>query len=303
VVAPRDVNDRAAALGPWSYLLVLLAPLAFAAVAIGCGIEPAVASLAATVGFALALVGLERWRPARRTWRGLGPDVPVDATHLGLGSTLVAGLQYAGIRIGVGVLAGHPGPWPSALPLMLQIVLALLVIELGQYVAHRSLHRVAWLWPFHAVHHSPRRLYWLNAFRAHPVDIVMTVVLPVMPLMLLGAGNDVLLGASLMTGVHALLQHTNVRFHEGALTYIFSSTTLHRWHHDRDLAHSEANYGSTLIVWDLVFRTRRAPPGEGPDVVGLAGGERLAERYRAQLAYPFQALRRRSTTTHLGAPP
>ena len=39
------------------------------------------------------------------------------------------------------------------------------------------------------------------------------------------------------------------------LPYLVGSAETHRWHHSRVPRESNANYGSTVIVWDLVFGT------------------------------------------------
>lgn len=141
------------------------------------------------------------------------------------------------------------------------------------------------------MHHSPQRLYWLNAFRNHPVDTLFTVVLPMMPLVFLGASEAVISIAGLAVGLHGMMQHANLCFREGGLTYVLSSASLHRWHHDRDLRHAQGNYGGTLILWDLLFGTRVAPSGEGTERIGLADDGPLREDYLAQLAYPFHSRR------------
>lgn len=40
---------------------------------------------------------------------------------------------------------------------------------------------------------------------------------------------------------------------------LFSMAELHRWHHARDIRIANGNYGSTLIVWDVLFGTRTLP--------------------------------------------
>ena len=68
---------------------------------------------------------------------------------------------------------------------------------------------------------------------------------------------------------------------------MISTADLHRWHHSRDVAESNANYGANLIVWDVVFRTRRAPSPDGPTTLGLAATD-FPRTFLAQLAAPFR---------------
>lgn len=60
--------------------------------------------------------------------------------------------------------------WPHEWPWLGQLVLMLLVADFLRYWLHRACHRYAWLWRLHAVHHSPKRLYWLNVGQFHPLD-------------------------------------------------------------------------------------------------------------------------------------
>ena len=71
--------------------------------------------------------------------------------------------------------------------------LALVIGELGQYWVHRMQHEVPWLWRFHALHHSAPRLYWLNAARFHPFDILINNFAAIVVLVVLGASQNVLL--------------------------------------------------------------------------------------------------------------
>jgi sterol desaturase/sphingolipid hydroxylase (fatty acid hydroxylase superfamily) len=277
--------------GPVGYLALWLAPIGVAFVAMERGVAPELAALACTVLAAVVVWALERALPAHPAWSGPGPDVRVDAWHVGVGGAVAAGAREGVLRAAAATLGGGGTFWPSGWPLLLQIVLALVVLELGQYAAHRAMHELPWLWPLHAVHHSPRRLYWLNTFRNHPADTVLSVVMPLLPLVLLGASERVIALAGLAVGVHAMLQHANVLVREGPITWLLSSATLHRWHHDLDVGHAQANYGGTLILWDIVFGTRRAPGGE-PARLGLPDDDAIAERYLAQLAHPFVVLAR-----------
>ena len=74
----------------------------------------------------------------------------------------------------------------AALPLWGKILLGLLIGEVGTYWGHRLSHEIAWLWRFHAVHHSTSHMYFLANTRTHPVDMVVTRLFGMTPLYLLG---------------------------------------------------------------------------------------------------------------------
>jgi len=83
-----------------------------------------------------------------------------------------------------------------------------------------------------------------------------------------------------------LLARLNVAVRTGWLSYVFATAELHRWHHARELPAASANYGTNLILWDMVFGTFRRPTRECEDV-GLAGDVEFPDRYFQQIARPF----------------
>src|SRR3546814_18115390 len=61
----------------------------------------------------------------------------------------------------------------SALPFALQLVTGFLVLELGVYLWHRTMHNSEPLWrAMHQMHHSAERVDIWGAFYFHPLDMV-----------------------------------------------------------------------------------------------------------------------------------
>ncbi|WP_246672129.1 MULTISPECIES: sterol desaturase family protein [unclassified Mesorhizobium] len=71
-------------------------------------------------------------------------------------------------------------------PLWLQAIEALIIADIGFYLAHRAFHAVPFLWRFHAIHHSIEEMDWLAAHRVHPVDQILTKSASFLPLFALG---------------------------------------------------------------------------------------------------------------------
>ena len=65
-----------------------------------------------------------------------------------------------------------------ALPVWLNWIGAIVLLDCWQYWWHRINHRVPLLWRFHAVHHSIQAMDWLAAYRVHPLEQVLTKGLP-----------------------------------------------------------------------------------------------------------------------------
>ena len=72
--------------------------------------------------------------------------------------------------LGPALARGIPAPVHHAFSRsgLLGLAGVILVSDLLNYLAHRLLHRVRWLWRLHAVHHSSERVDWLATSGATP---------------------------------------------------------------------------------------------------------------------------------------
>ncbi|MCA9488303.1 MAG: sterol desaturase family protein [Myxococcales bacterium] len=248
------------------------------------GLSPEVWSvLVAAVG-ALTVVALERILPYRASWNRSRGDVATDLLHL-LISVGVAGELGRRMALAARTLAPT---WSEAWPWPLRLLLALVIAELGAYTIHRLEHRGGWLGRVHAVHHSAPRLHALNVVRNHPVDAWLTSLATIGLPFTLGADPDTLTVLLVFSSVHAAFQHGNVDLALGPLNLVLSGPEVHRWHHHRRRSFSDANYGQVLLVWDLLLGTRRVPPGDPPEDVGI-DGDPVPPGWLGQVGFPFIA--------------
>ena len=234
--------------------------------------------------------------PHRQDWATGKGDVPTDIAHnfvtgYALREWLKIGILMSVVPF-VAALSQRYGLalWPASLPMPLQVALAAVVSEFGGYWIHRIQHERDFFWRFHAVHHSPHRIYWLNAGRDHPLGMVLDYSGGALLLILCGAPAEPLVYFYVFESVMGLIQHANVRHNMGWLDYIFSSAVLHRWHHSDRIEEANNNYGSSLILWDLVFGTYYNPPGrdEGPERIGLVSLQDFPQRFWGAWTVPFR---------------
>ncbi len=190
--------------------------------------------------------------------------------------------------------------WPGSWPLAAQVVLGLLIAELGLYAAHRLAHELPALWRFHALHHSVERLWVVNTGRFHIVDTLFKIALSQTPLYLLGAPLPVFLWISAITAFNGLLTHCNIDVRTGVLDLVFSTPRLHRWHHSKVIEEGNRNYGENIVLWDRLFRTYYNPPRRPPAEIGIEG--RVAAGFLRQLVQPFTAKGMREILGGSGAP-
>ena len=247
---------------------------------------------------AIIFVPLERYFGERHAGRSR-TELASDLGFYFISSLLPAVLLAAPLALVA--IAGQrllPDALPAAmtaLPLWAKLLLGLLIGEVGTYWGHRLSHEIAWLWRYHAVHHSTEQLYFLANTRTHPVDMVVTRLFGLTPLYLLGLAGPNAAGSAapvlllLIGTVWGFFIHANLRWRFGPLEWLVATPAFHHWHHSK-FEHINRNYASTLPVLDRLFGTYHLPPEwpascgiEAPMPVGL-GGQLLAPWRRAPAA-------------------
>jgi len=175
--------------------------------------------------------------------------------------------------------------WPHDSPLVVQVAMTLTMAELLRYWLHVAAHKTK-LWRLHAVHHSSKKLYWLNVGRFHPTEKGLQYLLDVLPFIILGVSVEVLAVHFVFYAVNGFYKHSNVHARYGILNYVISTADLHRWHHSRAARESNTNYGNNLIVWDLVFGTWFLPGDRRVGELGLMNPN-YPMGFLAQMTTPF----------------
>jgi sterol desaturase/sphingolipid hydroxylase (fatty acid hydroxylase superfamily) len=141
--------------------------------------------------------------------------------------------------------------------------------DLANYWGHRSLHRIGWLWRFHAVHHSSRQVDWLATARGHPIDQALNLVAAGLPIYALGA-TSVANAFVAFLFLYPFLLHAAVDVRLPWLERVIVTPRFHRWHHGAEEAAHDRNFGAILTVWDHLFGT--AGPSQGiPQRCGIDG--------------------------------
>jgi sterol desaturase/sphingolipid hydroxylase (fatty acid hydroxylase superfamily) len=203
--------------------------------------------------FAYALLGLlERMQPHRDEWTPGTVELKRDAQALGL-NLLTDTAVGAVLTLALTSLA-RPA---LDLPLGIQLLIALPLAEFGPYWLHRLSHRGGWLWRAHVLHHRPDKLNVANALTSHPLNAAWDKLARLAPLLLLGFSAEVMLAISAFALTQGLWVHANVAAPpRSCLSLLIGTPELHRLHHS-SAPEQAGNYGTTLPLWDHVFRTYR----------------------------------------------
>lgn len=182
------------------------------------------------------------------------------------------------------------GLWPSEWPLPLQLLLAVAVADAGITLAHFASHRSAFLWRFHAVHHSVQRMYGFNGLMKHPLHQSFELTCASLPLLVLGMPVHIAWLLGFAVAVQLLLQHSNVDLRMGPLVHLWAVGPAHRFHHSNRAGEGDVNFGLFSSVWDHLLGTFCFDPAASPGVgeLGVAGRPDYPVNYLAQVVEPFR---------------
>jgi sterol desaturase/sphingolipid hydroxylase (fatty acid hydroxylase superfamily) len=254
--------------------------------------------LIALAGLSVLLCTLERLFPSVRgqpLWRW---DSDVDAlywlftplvtrTILRIVGLAGAVIMFAALdrQVGARLTEGF-GPVPSQ-PLWLLSIEMFLLGDLIGYWTHRWFHQRR-VWKFHAVHHSSTQLDWLSAFRVHPVNDLVSKLVPAVLLACLGFPLQVLAGYLVLLTFYNILLHANVEWSYGPLRYVVASPLFHRWHHTTEEQGLNKNFAPLFPFLDLLFGTFLLPSRQRPERFGTSS-TRIPATFLGQLLFPFRS--------------
>ena len=239
------------------------------------GGAPLVASTYVPVLLAAALVTMLELRfPHRQDWRPPVSEIKTDLGFMAIVQLAFPPLvgfvfTYALIEPARALHLPIATLWPHAWPIWAQAVLMVLVVDLLRYWLHRAAHESDTLWRLHSVHHSVEQLYWLNTARFHFIEKALQMTLDSLPFLLMAVEPAVLSLYYIAYATNGFFQHCNIDVRYGVLNYIVGSAETHRWHHSRIPRESNANYGNTVIIWDLLFGTWFLPGERSVESIGL----------------------------------
>jgi len=163
---------------------------------------------------------------------------------------------------------------PIPLPLFLEVIIAIMLLDFAIYLQHVALHRVPFLWRFHKVHHVDRDLDVTSGIRFHPIEAVMSMLYKCAIILLLGPVTIAVVLFEIILNASAMFNHANVRLPkslDAILRKLVVTPDFHRVHHSTLPAETNSNYGFFLSLWDYLGKTYIAQPKHQHEgmVIGL----------------------------------
>lgn len=231
---------------------------------------------------------LEKLAPYDTVFNKSQGDGNRDASH----ALVNESLSVIGV-ISIPMIAGFfsiPSIWPTTSPLWLQLLMAVLIADVGITLVHYASHKIEALWRLHAIHHSVKRMYGFNGLMKHPLHQLIETMAGATPLLLMGAPQEVFMLLVVAVVLQLLLQHSNVAYFTGPLKYLLAVNVVHRFHHLNTAEEGDVNFGlfTTLIdnlLGTAYFDKNRIIKSED---LGIAGQPDYPVNYVEQIAQPFR---------------
>jgi sterol desaturase/sphingolipid hydroxylase (fatty acid hydroxylase superfamily) len=242
--------------------------------------------LAAVLLACLERVPAVRFRPARLLRAHLATDVVYLLTGYVAGGVLAASYVTATSARLAAWTATRRAVWPLV-PFWVEVAVALVAIDLGNYAVHWALHRFDVLWQFHKAHHSSHHLDWLATYRSHVMEQMLRRALAPLLLILAGVPAPAVGAAAGFFFAWATLNHANMRLPLAFLESILVTPRLHRVHHVP--ATTERNLGTVFTCWDRLRGTLVVGDPEPGTAFGLPlERESYPQDWPRQLIAPWQ---------------
>ncbi|MEX0702941.1 MAG: sterol desaturase family protein [Planctomycetales bacterium] len=181
------------------------------------------------------------------------------------------------------------------LPESLEILLAVIVLDLVIYLQHVMFHAVPALWRLHMVHHADLDFDVTTGLRFHTLEIFLSALIKLAAVLALGPPALAVLAFEVLLNATSMFNHGNVRLPQRLdrlLRLIVVTPDMHRVHHSAVSRETNSNFGFNLPWWDFLLGTYRAQPRAGHEgmTIGLTSprDEREVDRLPGMWLLPFR---------------
>ena len=179
--------------------------------------------------------------------------------------------------------------WPQ----VVEVVLAVIFLDMVIYWQHVVFHRVPFLWRLHRMHHADTEYDVTLGARFHPIEIVLSMMIKIVFIVALGVSPVAVIAFEVLLNGTAMFNHGNFKLPPSVdrwLRKFLVTPDFHRVHHSVFARETHSNFGFNLSVWDYLFKTYIAQPKEPHDQMEIGLPEFLNPRYLKLhwlLAIPF----------------
>lgn len=221
--------------------------------------------------FAAVLAAMAAWELAapRRARAAPAPWRWINNLGLTALNTLALRVVFPIAAVGFAILAEARG-WgllnALRLPEGVEIVLAIIVLDLALYAQHVMFHAVPLLWRLHRMHHADLDVDVTTGVRFHTLEILLSMIIKIAVVLALGPSALAVVIFEVLLNAAAMFNHANIALPARAdrvLRAFIVTPDMHRVHHSIRPEETNSNFGFQVPWWDRLFGTYRAQPADG----------------------------------------
>jgi sterol desaturase/sphingolipid hydroxylase (fatty acid hydroxylase superfamily) len=217
-------------------------------------------------------------------WEGIAPRRHLATSKLNrwIANLAVVVINAAALRllfsagaIGTAIVASdqqwgllHQVGWPT----WIELILAVVALDLALYLQHVMFHAVPLLWRFHMMHHADMDCDVTTGLRFHPVEVTLSMFIKLAAIAVLGPSPQAVLAFEVLLNATSMFNHGNVRMPtsvDRVLRWLLVTPDMHRVHHSTRPEETNTNFGFNLPWWDRLLGTYRAQPVDGHESMTL----------------------------------
>jgi sterol desaturase/sphingolipid hydroxylase (fatty acid hydroxylase superfamily) len=180
------------------------------------------------------------------------------------------------------------------LPLWLEIVAALLLMDYTFYLWHILMHRVPLLWRFHLVHHVDLDLDASTALRFHFTEMLASIPWRAAQVAVIGLTPLTFSIWQCVFLIFILFHHSNIELPihwERLVNKLVVTPRMHGIHHSIVERETNSNWSSGLTLWDWLHDTLRLNVPQAEVTIGVpAFNDPKAVTLSRVLVMPFEHL-------------
>ncbi|MCW9035987.1 MAG: sterol desaturase family protein [Alphaproteobacteria bacterium] len=151
-------------------------------------------------------------------------------------------------------------------PVVLEVIVAVILLDFAIYIQHVMFHAIPALWRLHMIHHADLDYDVTTGARFHPVEIILSMGIKMAVVILLGPSAVAVILFEVLLNATAMFNHSNIQLPSGfdkKLRLFVVTPDVHRVHHSTTPEETNSNYGFNLPWWDRLMGTYRDQPSLG----------------------------------------
>lgn len=145
------------------------------------------------------------------------------------------------------------------IPFWVKLICGVALYDLTAYWIHRWIHKNAFLWRFHRVHHSDTTLDASTALRVHPIEGLFVFTIGFIMTTALFGTDGLSFGLYFfILNIFFFFEHSNLNYPtwlDKTVGKVFVTPNLHKVHHEQDQVYTDSNFADIFILWDRIFGT------------------------------------------------